>query len=324
MEKLIKLSREEAIEALARNEISTVENRQDILERLHSLFTTDEEYLKNTFVWDQDLEELVRSTEVNPVYNKIMSKGLTDEFREGNFTKISDSKYDEVLIEWEKDSFKFWNNNELSSELRETGIKVDEIIGEMRLFACPCCGADTLPERHGWHICPVCWHEDSGFDNINSSYSYVGDSIGLHLYVQRINFIMHGISRPERTDLIAEKEPIENYTRSRVFEIDADKSVIFEKNTDWFAPLTPPSVEQHIAQIKKLPVMQLALIISESYLNQIFDYPSLLPVLQSKKDSEEFSPSQEEIDRLKKSIFRTSYLQELQQKKFEEILGLNF
>lgn len=324
MKTTVKITREEAIEALARNEISSVEIREDILERLHSLFTTDEERLKCSYIWDQDREELVLNSEVNPVYEKIMSGGFSDEFREGDFTKTSNPKYDEVLVEWEKDSFKLWNNEELSLGLAKVGINVDQIIGEMKLFACPCCGADTLPERHGWDICPVCWHEDSGFDNINSSYSYVGDNIGLHLYVQRINFLMHGISCPDRKDLIAIKEPIENYTRSRFFEIDTDKNLIFEKNSDWSAPLTPPSVQEHISRITKLPAMQLALIISESILYKHFDYSSLFPDLQKKKEAENFSPSEEEIDRLKRSVFKTSYMKELLQNRFEEALGLKF
>jgi len=184
----------------------------------------------------------------------------------------------------------YWET--LISKLAKIGIRIESISGELKLFSCSCCGADTLTERNGWDICPVCWYEDAGQDNINSRYTYVGPDSGFHLYSQRINFIRYGIGRPERKDLFEKKEPIENYTSSRIFEIDSDKKIILEKNSDWSAPLTPPSVEEHIKQITKLPAMELALYISESYLHQDYDYPSLLSVLKRKIETEDFSPTQ--------------------------------
>lgn len=32
----------------------------------------------------------------------------------------------------------------------------------VRMYACPCCGYKTLPDRGAYHLCPVCWWEDEG------------------------------------------------------------------------------------------------------------------------------------------------------------------
>jgi len=319
----MKISREEAIKALAQHEISKAYDRAETLARLHSFFDDDEgSYLKHTFSWSQEIEGLVKDTELSQTYIKIINAGLVDEFKKGNFTEPLDSKYDEILVEWEKDNFILWDNEELLSELRKVGMNIGAVVGEVIRFACPCCGADTLPERHGWEICPVCWHEDSGFDNINSSYSYVGPNIGLHLYVQRINFLSYGIGCPDRKDLIKIKEPIKKYNRSRIFEIDEDKQIIFENNTDWSAPLTPPSYEEHFKQILKLPTFQLADNISKSYFwtSDKFDFSSFWSEFEKKVIDDKFSPTQKEIDMLKNNIGARALLQE----KFSKILGITF
>lgn len=33
-----------------------------------------------------------------------------------------------------------------------------------RMYACPCCGYKTLPERGSYDLCPVCWWEDEGLE----------------------------------------------------------------------------------------------------------------------------------------------------------------
>lgn len=322
MTSLQKISRKEAIEALARNEIAKEYDRAGTLARLHSFFDDGGIYLTHTYRWSQEVEDLIKVSEPTQLYESILSAGLLEEFKNGEFSETSDPKYDAILIEWEKNDFILWDNEELLSELRKIGMTFSAVMGEVTRYACPCCGADTLTERHGWDICPVCWHEDSGFDNTNSSYSYVGSEIGLHLYVQRINFLKFGISRPDRKDLAKIKDPIEKYNRSRIFGIDNDKHVLFEKNTDWSVPLTPPSYEEHLKEILKLPTFQLADIISKSYFwtSDEFDFSSFWDDFEKKVIKEKFSPSQGETDTLRKNIGARVLLQE----KFSKILAIKF
>lgn len=323
MTHLQKITREEAIEALARNEITKKYDRAGTLTRLHSFFDDGAaSSLKHTYSWSQETESLVKDTELSQTYKNIMNAELIEEFTTGIFKKVSDPKYDEILIEWEKHDFILWDNKELLSELRNIGMIFGAVMGEVTRYACPCCGADTLPERQGWDICPVCWHEDSGFDNTNSSYSYVGADIGLHLYVQRINFLKFGISCPDRKDLAKKKDPIEKYNRSRFFGIDNNRNVLFEKNTDWSIPLTPPSYEEHFKEILKLPTFQLANIISKSYFwtNGEFDFSSFWDDFEKKVIEDKFSPSHDEIDMLRKNIGARVLLQE----KFSKILAIKF
>ena len=56
----------------------------------------------------------------------------------------------------------------IQAKLKEMGIDPGEIIGDPeRMLACRCCGYLTLEERGGYDICPVCFWEDDGLEELD-------------------------------------------------------------------------------------------------------------------------------------------------------------
>lgn len=245
MPSISKIFRDEAVDKIVRNEILSNETRRYLLQILYSNYGWDGDLSSQlTYSWNDKFKKMMPDPEPNIIFQKIVSAGLSDEFINGVFSNIADQKYDDILYECAKDGgeYHLQDNAELLERLNSIGVHVDEVKGKMKLFACPCCGADTLAERHGWEICPVCWWEDDGTDNAEASLYYSGPNKGLQLTAARINFLTFGIYNPERHDLIEIKKPIDGYTRSRYFEINKEKSVILEQGDSWSAPLKPPHV----------------------------------------------------------------------------------
>jgi hypothetical protein len=82
-----------------------------------------------------------------------------------------DERYEPLLISSIKGSY-FGEKNEYLSELISK-ILYEKVLVEgepEKLFACPCCEYETLKERGGYDICPVCFWEDDG-NNESSRYS---------------------------------------------------------------------------------------------------------------------------------------------------------
>ena len=57
--------------------------------------------------------------------------------------------------------------------------------------ACPCCGHPTLGERAGFEICPVCFWEDDGQDDVDAHVERGGPNRGT-LWEARANFMKFG------------------------------------------------------------------------------------------------------------------------------------
>jgi Cysteine-rich CPCC len=57
--------------------------------------------------------------------------------------------------------------------------------------ACPCCGHRTLAERAGFEICPVCFWEDDGQDDVDAHVDRGGPNRGT-LWLARANFLKFG------------------------------------------------------------------------------------------------------------------------------------
>jgi hypothetical protein len=57
--------------------------------------------------------------------------------------------------------------------------------------ACPCCGHSTLGERAGFEICPVCFWEDDGQDDVDAHEELGGPNRGT-LWEARANFLKFG------------------------------------------------------------------------------------------------------------------------------------
>lgn len=238
----IKVSRDKAIEFLAK---VTPQSENERAEILHSFYA-------NTS-WEH-IDENIDLSDEDADFKIVINAGLLDYFKStelseyirkySSFPNAIDSKYDDLIVECTKEDFIFWSNNALLDALQTYGHNVDEVTGKLEVFSCPCCGADTLPERNGWDICPVCWWEDDGTDNDDASLYYSGPNKGMQLTAARICFLQTGIYNPNRTDLMDLRKPIANFGKGRHFEIDKTKGIIFEKGTDWYAPLSPPHLKE--------------------------------------------------------------------------------
>jgi len=55
-------------------------------------------------------------------------------------------------------------------------------------YRCPCCGYNTLRERGGYEICPVCFWEDDGQDEDDADTVRGGPNGGLSLTQARGNY----------------------------------------------------------------------------------------------------------------------------------------
>lgn len=62
--------------------------------------------------------------------------------------------------------------------------------------ACPCCGHLTLAERGAFEMCPVCWWEDDGQDEMDADLVRGGPNGELSLSQARANFQSVGASDP--------------------------------------------------------------------------------------------------------------------------------
>ena len=99
--------------------------------------------------------------------------------------------------------------------------------------ACPCCGYRTLDGRGEYEICTICWWEDDGQDNHNANVVCGGPNGKLSLTRARINFAIHGIFCPSRTDLRDKQESIESYHCERNFTYDLTTRTFFDHDSDW-------------------------------------------------------------------------------------------
>ena len=99
--------------------------------------------------------------------------------------------------------------------------------------ACPCCGYATLSARGEYEICQICWWEDDGQDNHNANVVCGGPNGKLSLSRARINFVMHGIFCPSRSDLRDKQKSPDSYHRQRDFTYDLTVRTFFDHDYDW-------------------------------------------------------------------------------------------
>jgi hypothetical protein len=72
---------------------------------------------------------------------------------------------------------------------------------------CPCCLHLTLHERGGFEVCPVCFWEDDGQDDVNADEVRGGPNGSLSLTAARGNFRQFGAA--DADDLHLVRAPIE-------------------------------------------------------------------------------------------------------------------
>lgn len=102
---------------------------------------------------------------------------------------VMSKRYDPLLMEVLKCEYVGVKNDYLSEQVSK--ILGEEILvegEEERLFACPCCMYQTLTERGQFEICPVCFWEDDGSNELTH---YSGPN---HMTVAegKSNFIKYG------------------------------------------------------------------------------------------------------------------------------------
>jgi hypothetical protein len=169
-----------------------------------------------------------------------LPQSLRDEIEGLDFEEIADPehpRFDPVLLLSLKAGYVGATNAFLASRLIEIGNTDARVDGDVEdLIACPCCGRKSLSSRGEYEICTVCWWEDDGQDNPTASQVAGGPNRGLSLTQARLNFLMHGIYDPARTDLRQFQVVPEKYVTGRLFVLTDDQK-ISETGTDWCAPV---------------------------------------------------------------------------------------
>ena len=165
---------------------------------------------------------------------------LADEF----LYPIDSGRYDPLLEKMIADQFIGASKEYLLSMLQKYGCEFKAVTGEIEeLLACPCCGYQTLEDKGGFDLCPVCWWTDEGIDNHNAD-KLSSVNKGLSLICARYYFLLFGISKPERQDLLLNSEPVSKYVQGRKFELHEDGTLI-EAGTNWKASVS--SCAEYIA-----------------------------------------------------------------------------
>lgn len=159
---------------------------------------------------------------------KELPRKVRKELQNGELIEGPDSpQYDAVLTIWLTSTLESVTNEYLANQLN-----IEKVSGEVpELEPCPCCGYRTIGERGNFEICRICWWEDDGQDNENADTVMGGPNYELSLTKGRLNFLIHGISDPNRTDLIELQDPPRKYAAGRKFQIVKD--FVIEEGADW-------------------------------------------------------------------------------------------
>jgi hypothetical protein len=86
-------------------------------------------------------------------------------------------------------------------------------------LACPCCGYATLETRGDFEICPICFWEDDGQDDVDAAESKGGPN-GSSLVEARRSFLLSGAAHAD--DLSAVRAPSTEDRRLRFFRLVDD------------------------------------------------------------------------------------------------------
>lgn len=81
------------------------------------------------------------------------------------------------------------------------------------LYACPCCRYETLSERAGYDICPVCFWEDDGQDDHDADDVRGGPNDTLSLTEARKNYLEIGATEKRVVHLV--RSPTDEEKRAR-------------------------------------------------------------------------------------------------------------
>jgi Cysteine-rich CPCC len=95
--------------------------------------------------------------------------------------------------------------------------------------ACPCCGYLTLTHRGGFEICPVCFWEDDGQDDVDAHVDHGGPNRGT-LWQARTSFLKIGACEPIARDSVCPARHDE--TQQRCWTLLDDAAVELVPATD--------------------------------------------------------------------------------------------
>lgn len=172
----------------------------------------------------------------NPIW-QILSAALQNEINNGKIKDPEHHRFDIVMVMRRIYYYQFTTSEVLLEYVQQSHPNITSVIGKLEpCFTCPCCGLQTLEERWAFDICPVCWWEDDGQDNVDAHLEAGGPN-RVSLTQARINYLMHGIGEPKRTDLIKIQEQAKKHAVGRKFIIDEKAGTISELGTSWRAPL---------------------------------------------------------------------------------------
>jgi len=168
-----------------------------------------------------------------------VSSAVRDEVMSSVEHEIADPehpRFDPVFLLSIQGDFAGATNSYLENRLRHIGHDDVVVTGDVEpLQSCPCCGRRTLSSRDEYEICRVCWWEDDGQDNADASEVFGGPNGNVSLTLGRVNFLRHGLSDPQRLDLVPLAEAPEKYEIGRTFQIDEGRSPIVELGGNWEA-----------------------------------------------------------------------------------------
>ena len=78
-----------------------------------------------------------------------------------------------------------------------------------KTYRCPCCGFKTLKGRGQFEVCPVCFWEDDGQDESESSEVRGGPNGALSLRQAQLNFFQYGVVDERFKERVRGPEPEE-------------------------------------------------------------------------------------------------------------------
>ncbi len=110
--------------------------------------------------WNMDEDDIEFNTLPLFLRRQIQSNELPDD--------PSSSEYDPILNMALAHCYRGVQNNYIEGRLKELNLGEYTIVGNpIELLACPCCSFLTLDSQGEYYICPVCFWEDDGGDNLN-------------------------------------------------------------------------------------------------------------------------------------------------------------
>ena len=93
------------------------------------------------------------------------------------------------------------------------GAKLDRPSRNLTRFQCPCCQSFTLPEVRQFDVCPVCYWEDDGQDDLDADVVRGGPNGSLSLTAARQNYQRIGACEERFVELV--RKPFDDERPSR-------------------------------------------------------------------------------------------------------------